>query len=83
MANIHEVKNKLVDKIGVALLRDNTSEDFVNLAQAVYILLNCEEYNYLKEFNNETEAEPTLPKNWLDVEKLFEGLGLHKNGKKN
>lgn len=67
---IFEVKNKLVDKIGSALLRDNTSEDFVHLAEAVYILLTCEEYEYLQEFNIDNQ----LTNNKIDIAKIFGNL---------
>lgn len=74
MANIHDVEKKLIDKIASALLRENTSEDFVHLAEAVYILLNCEEYDYLQEFK--IESEPISHK--FDLEKFWQEIsGLY------
>lgn len=82
---IHELKRKLIDRLGEELLKKNIkSDDFVHFATAVHILFVCEEYEYLEKITAETEQskdEPTIKK--IDLKELFNGISGLYNPKKN
>lgn len=91
---IYEVKRKLIDRLGSAMSeKDISSEDFVNLAEAVYILLDAEEYNYLEKIStdvSETKAKPFKTNSFddeeteekFDLNELWKGIAGLCNAKK-
>lgn len=64
-----DLKRKLVDRIGNELLKKNiASEDFLNFAQAICILIDCEMYE--KEIYAHTQQES----NEFNLDEFWKGL---------